>query len=124
MPDRPSTSSQMIGTVLSGRYKLEAKLGSGGMSTVYLASDTTLDRSVAVKVMHRALADDPEFVARFTREAKASAKLSAAEIVAVHDYGTDPRVGRSQPQHAATQRDRARHQLEIARLVGTHGQWG
>jgi tRNA A-37 threonylcarbamoyl transferase component Bud32 len=87
--DRPPTSSQMIGTVLSGRYRLEAKLGSGGMSTVYLASDTTLDRSVAVKVMHREMSEQADQLERFRQEARAVAKLSHPNVVAVIDAGED-----------------------------------
>jgi serine/threonine-protein kinase len=79
----------MIGTVLSGRYKLEAKLGSGGMSTVYLARDTTLDRQVAVKVMHREMSEQPEQLQRFRQEARAVAKLSHPNVVAVIDAGED-----------------------------------
>ncbi len=89
MPNRPSTSSQMIGTVLSGRYRLEAKLGSGGMSTVYLARDTTLDRSVAVKVMHREMSEQEDQLQRFRQEARAVAKLSHPNVVAVIDAGED-----------------------------------
>ena len=84
-----STSAQMIGTVLSGRYRLEAKLGSGGMSTVYLARDETLDRPVAVKVMHREMSEQPEQLERFRREARAVAKLSHPNVVAVIDAGED-----------------------------------
>jgi eukaryotic-like serine/threonine-protein kinase len=84
-----STSSQMIGTVLSGRYKLEAKLGSGGMSTVYLANDATLDRAVAVKVMHREMSEQPDQLERFRQEARAVAKLSHPNVVAVIDAGED-----------------------------------
>ena len=83
-----STSAQMIGTVLSGRYKLEAKLGSGGMSTVYLANDGTLDRAVAVKVMHREMSEQPDQLERFRQEARAVAKLSHPNVVAVYDVGT------------------------------------
>jgi tRNA A-37 threonylcarbamoyl transferase component Bud32 len=79
----------MIGTVLSGRYKLEAKLGSGGMSTVYLARDETLDRQVAVKVMHREMSEQPDQLERFRREARAVAKLSNPNVVAVIDAGED-----------------------------------
>ena len=89
MSDRPSTSAQMIGTVLSGRYKLEAKLGSGGMSTVYLARDTTLDRQVAVKVMHREMSEQADQLERFRQEARAVAKLSHPNVVAVIDAGED-----------------------------------
>ncbi|MGN6587893.1 MAG: protein kinase domain-containing protein [Solirubrobacterales bacterium] len=89
MSDRAPTSSQMIGTVLSGRYKLEAKLGSGGMSTVYLARDTTLDRSVAVKVMHREMSEQADQLQRFRQEARAVAKLSHPNVVAVIDAGED-----------------------------------
>jgi len=87
--DPASTSSQMIGTVLSGRYKLEAKLGSGGMSTVYLARDTTLDRAVAVKVMHREMSEQADQLERFRQEARAVAKLSHPNVVAVIDAGED-----------------------------------
>ncbi|MGN6816731.1 MAG: protein kinase domain-containing protein [Solirubrobacterales bacterium] len=89
MTDPASTSSQMIGTVLSGRYKLEAKLGSGGMSTVYLARDTTLDRPVAVKVMHREMSEQADQLERFRQEARAVAKLSHPNVVAVIDAGED-----------------------------------
>jgi eukaryotic-like serine/threonine-protein kinase len=87
MPDR--TSSKMIGTVLSGRYRLEAKLGSGGMSTVYLARDTTLDRQVAVKVMHREMSEQADQLERFRQEARAVAKISHPNVVAVIDAGED-----------------------------------
>jgi eukaryotic-like serine/threonine-protein kinase len=87
--DPASTSSQMIGTVLSGRYRLAAKLGSGGMSTVYLARDTTLDRDVAVKVMHREMSEQPDQLERFRQEARAVAKLSHPNVVAVIDAGED-----------------------------------
>ena len=79
----------MIGTVLSGRYRLEAKLGSGGMSTVYLARDETLDRPVAVKVMHREMSEQPDQLERFRQEARAVAKLSHPNVVSVIDAGED-----------------------------------
>ena len=79
----------MIGTVLSGRYRLEAKLGSGGMSTVYLARDETLDRAVAVKVMHREMSEQEDQLARFRQEARAVAKLSHPNVVSVIDAGED-----------------------------------
>lgn len=87
--DRAPSSSQMIGTVLSGRYRLEAKLGSGGMSTVYLARDQTLDRDVAVKVMHREMSEQEDQLERFRQEARAVAKLSHPNVVAVIDAGED-----------------------------------
>src|SRR5665811_812640 len=83
------SSSSMIGTVLSGRYRLEAKLGSGGMSTVYLASDDTLDRPVAVKVMHREMSEQEDQLQRFRQEARAVAKITHPNVVAVIDAGED-----------------------------------
>jgi len=79
----------MIGTLLSGRYRLESKLGSGGMSTVYLAVDETLGRHVAVKVMHREISDQPDQIERFRREARAVAQLSHPNLVGVIDAGED-----------------------------------
>src|ERR1044072_4846556 len=85
MSSRPSSS--MIGTVRAGRYRLEAKLGSGGMSTVYLAKDETLDRPVAVKVMHREMSEQEDQLARFRQEARAGAALSHPNGVSVIDAG-------------------------------------
>jgi hypothetical protein len=79
----------MIGTLLSGRYRIESKLGSGGMSTVYLAQDETLDRPVAVKVLHREISDEPDQLERFRREARSAAKLSHPNLVTVIDAGED-----------------------------------
>ena len=79
----------MIGALLSNRYRLESKLGSGGMSTVYLAVDETLGRKVAVKVMHQEISDQQDQLERFRREARAVAQLSHPNLVGVIDAGTD-----------------------------------
>ena len=68
---------------------MEAKLGSGGMSTVYLARDEVLDRPVAVKLMHREMTEQPDQLERFNQEARAVAKLSNPNVVAVIDAGED-----------------------------------
>ncbi len=74
---------------LSGRYEIIDRLGSGGMSSVYRATDRTLERTVAVKVLAEHLSDDERFVARFRREALAVAKLIHPNIVQVYDTGVD-----------------------------------
>jgi serine/threonine-protein kinase len=79
----------LTGTVLSERYRLESKLGSGGMSTVYLARDETLERWVAVKVLHREISDQPDQIERFRREARSVAQVSHPNVVAVIDAGED-----------------------------------
>ncbi len=78
---------------IGGRYRLESRLGFGGMSTVHLALDLRLERQVAVKLLAEHLADDPAFVSRFQREAQAAARLVHPNIVQVFDSGRDPRTG-------------------------------
>jgi serine/threonine-protein kinase len=78
------------GTV-AGRYRIESRLGSGGMSTVHLAFDQRLERYVAVKLLAEHLASDPAFVSRFQREALAAARLIHPNIVQVFDSGLDER---------------------------------
>jgi serine/threonine protein kinase len=80
--------------VLAGRYDLGERLGVGGMSTVRLARDRRLEREVAVKVLAEHLAEDPQFVARFRREALAAARLVHPNIVQVFDFGLDEPTGR------------------------------
>ena len=82
-------SSAEIGDVLGGRYRLTRPIARGGMAEVWEAVDATLDREVAVKVLHSHLADDPGFVSRFNREARAVARLSHPNVVAVFDTGID-----------------------------------
>jgi eukaryotic-like serine/threonine-protein kinase len=81
--------SPLVGTLLSGRYRLDAQIGTGGMSTVYRAFDTTLERTVAVKLMHREIASDSDQLERFRREARAVAQFSHPHIVGVIDAGED-----------------------------------
>ncbi|WP_169922687.1 Stk1 family PASTA domain-containing Ser/Thr kinase [Streptomyces lushanensis] len=77
----------IVGQVLDGRYRVDARIAVGGMATVYRAVDTRLDRVLALKVMHPALAADVAFVERFIREAKSVARLSHPNVVAVFDQG-------------------------------------
>jgi serine/threonine-protein kinase len=75
------------GRLIAGRYRVERRLGGGGMAEVFLAQDTTLGRLVAVKVLRERFADDDQFVARFHREARAAAALNHPNVVAIHDRG-------------------------------------
>ncbi|MDP2014299.1 MAG: Stk1 family PASTA domain-containing Ser/Thr kinase [Actinomycetota bacterium] len=77
----------LVGQMVDGRYLVQARLARGGMATVYQALDVRLDRVVALKVMHRHLAEDPDFVARFQREARAAARLAHPHVVGVFDQG-------------------------------------
>ena len=77
----------MIQRVLSERYELEDKIGSGGMAEVYKAHDRLLARPVAIKILHEAYRSDVEFIERFHREAKAAARLSHPNIVSIYDVG-------------------------------------
>ncbi|HYY12644.1 MAG TPA: protein kinase [Kineosporiaceae bacterium] len=79
----------LIGRLVDDRYAVVSRIARGGMATVYLALDRRLDREVALKVMHAHLAADPQFTARFIREARAAARLSHPGIVAVFDQGED-----------------------------------
>lgn len=79
----------MVGQTLGGRYEIIAKLGSGGMSHVYQARDTILNRIVTVKVLRSDLAEDKDFVRRFQVEAQAVASLSHPNIVSIYDVGQE-----------------------------------
>ncbi len=82
-------SNELIGRVLGGRYLLRAIIGTGASARVYLADDTTLRRSVAVKVLHESLAHDDVFLRRFRKEAQAAAALNHPNVLAVYDWGQD-----------------------------------
>ena len=79
----------MIGKLISGRYRLIAPLGEGGMATIWRAIDEQLDREVAVKILRPQFSSDPGFAARFKQEARSAGGLSHPNIVSVYDYGTD-----------------------------------
>jgi serine/threonine-protein kinase len=84
-----TAADPLVGRTLEGRYRILDRIARGGMSTVYSAIDERLDRLVAVKVMSAALSADPAFSDRFTREARAAARLTHLNTVAVYDQGTD-----------------------------------
>ena len=77
------------GDLIADRYELEEVVGTGGMSTVFCARDVQLDRRIAIKILHERFADDPEYLERFRREARAVARLSHPNIVTVIDRGVD-----------------------------------
>jgi len=79
----------MVGERIADRYELEELVGAGGMSSVYKARDTLLERNVALKILHPQFGDDDEYVERFRREARAVARLSHPNIVTVIDRGDD-----------------------------------
>jgi serine/threonine protein kinase len=111
-------------TDVAGRYRIERRLGAGGMSTVFMATDTVLERPVAIKLLAEHLAEDEAFVARFRREALAAARLQHPNIVQVFDSGRDPESDRhfivmeyvDGPSCADLLRERKR--LEVEETVG------
>lgn len=86
------SSDPLVGTLVDGRYLVASRLASGGMSTVYVATDRRLERDVALKVLHPHMTGDPQFLDRLGREAKAAARLSHPHVVGVLDQGEDARV--------------------------------
>src|SRR5580692_6699706 len=127
----------VLGTLLGGRYRLDAQIGRGGMSTVYLAFDTVLERPVAIKLMHREIAADSAQLERFRREARSVARLSHPHIVGVIDTGDDGDPAHPRPYivfeyvEGETLKERIRrtgrlpiteavaYAIEIARALGT-----
>ncbi len=86
MSDSPNLDP-LLGKVLEERYRVDELIARGGMATVYRGTDLRLGRTVALKVLGGMLVNDPDFVARFTQEARATAALTHPNVVAVHDQG-------------------------------------
>src|SRR5437868_12505204 len=80
----------LVGRTLGGKFRIESYLGGGAMGAVYKARQTTLDKYVAVKVLHGQYADDATFMARFQREAKAATKVDHPNSMRVLDFGQEP----------------------------------
>ena len=92
MPMDTTLARPPVGRLLDGRYRVESLIATGGMATVYLGTDTRLDRTVALKIMHAELANDEDFVRRFVGEARSVARLSHPNVVGVYDQGADGRT--------------------------------
>src|SRR5271166_2359765 len=86
-----------LGTLVGGRYRLEAQIGRGGMSSVYRAFDIVLERPVAIKLMHREIAADSDQLERFRREARSVAQLNHPHVVTVIDAGEEPSTDEEPP---------------------------
>jgi eukaryotic-like serine/threonine-protein kinase len=130
--------SSQVGTLLSGRYRLDAQVGTGGMSSVYRAFDTVLERQVAIKLMHREIASHSDQLERFRREARAVAQLNHPHVVGVIDAGEDDAMPYIVFEYVEgeTLKDRIRRQgrlpiseavayaIEIARALGASHERG
>lgn len=99
MASTPTTSptEAVPGDELGGRYRLLRAIGQGGSATVFEATDLSLERNVAVKVLHRSLSADASFLERFAKEAKSAAALSHPNVMAIHDWGEDQRGDSTMP---------------------------
>ena len=86
-------STELVGTVIADRYRLDARIGIGGMGKVYRATQLNLKRTVAVKLVHAQSLAEPAIVARFEREALAVASLKHPRIITIFDFGVAPEVG-------------------------------
>ena len=80
---------QLMSEILNDRYRLDKKLGEGGMAIVFQATDLMLERTIAVKILRRAFSESLPFQERFKEEARAAANLTHPNIVTVHDFGFD-----------------------------------
>src|SRR5262249_1524329 len=87
-PRRSCMADASTGAVVDERYRLDRKIGSGGMADVWLADDTELDRKVAIKILHDRFAQDKEFVQRFQREAQSAAGLQHPNVGGIFDRGS------------------------------------
>jgi eukaryotic-like serine/threonine-protein kinase len=83
-----TVADALLGTIIDGRYRVQARVARGGMATVYTAMDERLERTVALKIIHPTRAGEPRFLERFTDEAKVIARLTHPNVVAVYDQGT------------------------------------
>src|SRR4026209_1523429 len=79
----------LVGTVLTGKYRIDARLNEGGMGTVYRGTHVLMDKTVAIKVLRPSLAADEKIVARFSREARAASRISHPNALSVTDFGED-----------------------------------
>ncbi|MGH2597234.1 MAG: Stk1 family PASTA domain-containing Ser/Thr kinase [Actinomycetota bacterium] len=128
----------MSESMLGGRYRVEARIGSGGMGEVYRGVDTVLDRTVAIKILLAQFARDVSFVERFRREAQAAARLNHPNIVGIYDSGADGETqfivmefiegrtladfmsagGRFTPEHAVEVTEKICNALAYAHVAG------
>src|SRR6266511_760018 len=83
-----TVADALIGALVDGRYRIRTRVARGGMATVYTAVDERLERTVALKIIHTGQQRDPQFVERFTDEAKTIARLTHPNVVAVYDQGS------------------------------------
>ena len=86
----PIMATNLVGTVVDGRYTITDVLGRGGMGVVYRARQAYLDRDVALKVMRRDLSEDTDMIRRFLQEAKSASRLTSPHTVTIHDFGLTP----------------------------------
>lgn len=121
-PVAETLADPMLGRLIDGRYEVRERVAAGGMSTVYIAFDRRLERSVALKVMNPAIAgatgDAREFSSRFRREAKAAARLTHPGLVRVYDQGTDGEISYLTMEYIAGENLRARLSHEATLPVG------